>query len=161
MNSRRQLTLVCALTFITGCSTQHGILKNFMPDTFEEWCTLEMREQQQILVTGHVQAPGVYNVFDGITLVDAIKAAEGYTWIANRANVTVIRDRISTRHDLRGDSHTNSMATRLQGGDRVVVRQRMLVHVTPNPTVWPPKWKTAKIYYESMWPNKAIDSDEE
>ena len=122
-----------------------------MPDTYDEWCRIEMQKNGQVLVIGEVRRPGVIALPAEPTLTNCINAAGGFTDYAFTGDVGVLRDGQRTYYDMRGRSGAKPDVP-VRAGDTVHVSLVLMFGPNPRGEVdWaPPLWKQAKQYYDSL-----------
>jgi protein involved in polysaccharide export with SLBB domain len=84
----------------------------------------EERALKYISINGEVKAPQRARFSDGMTLLDALAQAGGFTDWANREKVRVIRSGKTTEHDVRkiGQDPTRDIA--LRENDKIIVIHR-------------------------------------
>jgi polysaccharide export outer membrane protein len=81
----------------------------------------EIAEYRRIFVLGEVRAPGAYPFSPGMTVLEAVALAGGFTYRAAESAFTVTRQVAGNRIDGRGRT-----ATRLTAGDVIYVHERHL-----------------------------------
>lgn len=76
--------------------------------------------EQTVMIMGEVMAPGEIKYKDGLTILDVVAKAQGFSYRANQASFDIVR-KIPGQVDevLSGD-----IATRVQPGDVIRVRER-------------------------------------
>ncbi len=84
----------------------------------------ERRTLKQISISGEVKAAQRAPFTDGMTLLDALAQAGGFSDWANREKVRVIRNGKTTEHDVRKISANPSRDIPLQANDKIIVIHR-------------------------------------
>lgn len=77
-------------------------------------------------IRGEVKSPGRYPVVSGITIMQAIAAAGGYTEFANQRNVRLSRGDSTTKVSMRKIENNPELDIRLESGDVIVVDRSLL-----------------------------------
>lgn len=72
-------------------------------------------------VQGEVRAPGRYGISRGMTLMQAITAAGGYSDFANTRSVKVIRNGVTTTYNMRRIERNPSEDVPVESGDVIVI----------------------------------------
>lgn len=77
-------------------------------------------------IRGEVRAPGRFPVVSGVTILQAIAAAGGYTEFANPRKVQLIRGKTTTPVNMRDIERNPERDIRLESGDVIVVDRSIL-----------------------------------
>jgi len=77
-------------------------------------------------IRGEVKAPGRYQIVGGITIMQAIAAASGYTEFANQKKVKLIRGDKRIKINMRDIEKDPDKDIRLESGDVIVVDRSIL-----------------------------------
>jgi polysaccharide export outer membrane protein len=72
-----------------------------------------------IFILGEVQKPGVYEFYNGITVLNAVAFAGGYTYRARNSKITVVRANSAERR-----AEPVAEGTLLQPGDIIMIPER-------------------------------------
>lgn len=79
----------------------------------------EVKNYRPVYLVGEVGAPGSYPYRDGLTVVNAVALAGGFTYRADQGSFEIIRDGKPF-----ADAHGNTLGTVLLPGDTVRVKER-------------------------------------
>ncbi len=77
-------------------------------------------------IRGEIRNPGRFPVVSGVTILQAIAAAGGYTEFANQKNVQLIRGKTTTTINIRDIERNPDRDIRLESGDVIVVSRSIL-----------------------------------
>jgi protein involved in polysaccharide export with SLBB domain len=77
-------------------------------------------------IRGEIRSPGRFPVVSGVTILQAIAAAGGYTEFANQRNVQLIRGKTTTTISMRDIERNPERDIRLESGDVIVVNRSIL-----------------------------------
>ncbi|HMO05465.1 MAG TPA: polysaccharide biosynthesis/export family protein [Kiritimatiellia bacterium] len=77
-------------------------------------------------IRGEIRSPGRFPVVSGVTILQAIAAAGGYTEFANQRNVQLIRGKTTTTINMRDIERNPERDIRLESGDVIVVNRSIL-----------------------------------
>lgn len=72
-------------------------------------------------IRGEVRGPGRYPIVRGMTLLQAVTAAGGYTEFANSRSVRVIRSGVPTTYNLRDIERNPERDVRIESGDIIII----------------------------------------
>lgn len=81
--------------------------------------------QRTYFIRGEVKSPGRFPVVGGLTMLQAIAAAGGYTEFANPKKVSLIRGGRSTNINMRDIERKPEQDIRLESGDVIVVERSL------------------------------------
>jgi protein involved in polysaccharide export with SLBB domain len=81
--------------------------------------------QRTYFIRGEVRAPGRFPVVGGLTMLQAIAAAGGYTEFANTKKVNLIRGGRTTTYNMRDIERRPEQDIRLESGDVIVVERSL------------------------------------
>ena len=81
--------------------------------------------QRTYFIRGEVRAPGRFPVVGGLTMLQAIAAAGGYTEFANSKKVNLIRGGRTTTFNMRDIERRPEQDIRLESGDVIVVERSL------------------------------------
>lgn len=77
-------------------------------------------------IRGEIRSPGRFPVVSGVTILQAIAAAGGYTEFANQRTVQLIRGKTTTTINVREIERNPDRDIRLESGDVIVVNRSIL-----------------------------------
>jgi len=77
-------------------------------------------------IRGEIRSPGRFPVVSGVTILQAIAAAGGYTEFANQSTVQLIRGKTTTAINIRDIERNPDRDIRLESGDVIVVKRSIL-----------------------------------
>lgn len=81
--------------------------------------------QRTYFIRGEVRAPGRFPVVGGLTMLQAIAAAGGYTEFANTRRVNLIRGGRTIPYNMRDVERNPELDIRLESGDVIVVERSL------------------------------------
>jgi polysaccharide export outer membrane protein len=82
--------------------------------------------QRTYFIRGEIRGPGRFPIVSGVTLMQAIAAAGGYTEFANQRSVKLIRGGTTTTINMRDIDRNPERDIRLESGDIIVVDRSIL-----------------------------------
>ena len=80
---------------------------------------------QSYFIRGEIRSPGRYPLTSGVTIMQAVAAAGGYTDYSSRRRVRLIRDGERTRLNLRSIERNPENDMELRNGDVIIVPRSM------------------------------------
>jgi polysaccharide biosynthesis/export protein VpsN len=81
--------------------------------------------QRTYFIRGEVRAPGRFPVVGGLTMLQAIAAAGGYTEFANPRKINLIRGGRTITYNMRDIERSPEQDIRLESGDVIVVERSL------------------------------------
>lgn len=109
---------------LSGCTLRHAeviLREKFMAGYLvNPSISIEVSKYRPFFIMGEVRAPGSYEYVSGITALEAVALAGGFTYRANRRNVNVLQKAKTERNG----HESRSIDDEIYPGEVIVVKER-------------------------------------
>ncbi len=110
----------------TASELQRAIHRSYLDEQIYRDVTVNVTiPAQNYFVRGEVRQPGRYPKISGLTALQAIASAGGYTEYANPRRINIIRDGVTTRHNARDMERNPELDVVIEAGDIIIVPRTM------------------------------------
>jgi protein involved in polysaccharide export with SLBB domain len=86
--------------------------------------SIQVKNYRPFYILGEVENPGKYEYSDGLTLLNAVALAGGFTYRANQEVFDIVRGNTKNEEDMQSKREVNNLAVTVLPGDTVYVRER-------------------------------------